>query len=256
MLLILGWVFILGTVVGSFLNVCISRIPEKKSVISPPSHCPQCGMKLRWYQNIPIVSYLALRGRCAGCGLRIPLRYLLVEVSTGVLFLKVFLLFGMQWATVLFWVFSALLIVVTFIDLDHQIIPDVLSYPGIVVGLAGSYLVPWLSFRNAVIGVLLGGGILYLIAVGYQLIAKREGMGGGDIKLLGMLGAFLGWKAIFPIILIASLLGTAVGVPWMLLRRKEATVAIPFGPFLAAAGLVFLFWGPQIVYWYLSLFHV
>lgn len=253
-ILLLGFSFILGAVIGSFLNVCIARIPAGMSVVSPPSHCPQCGVRIRWYQNIPILSYLALRGRCAGCGLGIPLRYLLVEGLTGALFMLVFYRFGLQWATLLCWIFVALLVAITFIDLDHQIIPDVLSLPGIGIGLAGSVLLPWIHWSDSFLGILLGGGLLYLVAVGYELLAKREGMGGGDIKLLAMLGAFLGWQAIFPVVLISSLLGTLVGVPWMLLKNKDARFAIPFGPFLAAAGLIYLFWGGALVRWYLGLF--
>jgi leader peptidase (prepilin peptidase)/N-methyltransferase len=246
--------FIFGSVIGSFLNVCIARIPNKKSIISPPSHCPKCLTRIRWYQNIPIVSYLALRGKCAGCGLPIPIRYLLVEVLTGLLFAQVFSLFGFQFATLICWVFVGLLIAITFIDLDHQIIPDALSLPGIGVGLLGAILFPWIPWTVSWLGILLGGGILYAIALGSELLAKREGMGGGVIKLLAMLGAFLGWKAIFPIVFLSSLIGTLIGVPWMLFKNKDARFAIPFGPFLAAAALVYLFWGGTIVRWYLSLF--
>jgi leader peptidase (prepilin peptidase)/N-methyltransferase len=197
-------VFIFGTLIGSFLNVCIARIPEHKSVVSPPSHCPLCLAPIRWYQNIPIVSYLVLRGRCAGCGQIIPIRYLLVEVLTGLLFAQVFFRFGFQYATLLCWVLVSLLVVITFIDLDYQIIPDVLSLPGVGVGLAGSVLIPWIPWTDSLLGILLGGGILYAIALGYEFLAKREGLGGGDIKLLAMLGAFLGWKAIFPIVVLSS----------------------------------------------------
>jgi leader peptidase (prepilin peptidase) / N-methyltransferase len=247
-------VFVFGAVIGSFLNVCIARIPEGKSVVSPPSHCPQCTMPIRWYQNIPVISYLWLRGRCAGCGLPIPIRYLFVEVLTGVLFVYILSRFGFQYATLLCWIFASLLVVITFIDLDHQIVPDVLSLPGIGVGLAGAILIPWIPWSDSLFGILLGGGILYLVAFGYELLTKREGMGGGDIKLLAMLGAFLGWQAIFPIILLSSLIGTLVGVPWMLLNKKTTTFAIPFGPFLAAAALIYLFFGGEIIRWYLSFF--
>jgi len=249
-----GLAFVLGAVIGSFLNVCIARIPENKSVISPPSHCPQCLMPIRWYQNVPIFSYLLLRGRCAGCGLPIPIRYLLVEAITGVLFTYVFMRFGIQWATILCWVFVSLLIAITFIDLDHQIIPDLLSLPGIGIGLTGSILLPWIPWTDSLLGILLGGGLLYLVALGYEVLAKREGMGGGDIKLLAMLGAFLGWQAIFPVVLISSLLGSLIGIPWMLLKKEDSTFAIPFGPFLAVSALIYLFWGGIILRWYLGLF--
>jgi len=247
-------IFIFGTLIGSFLNVCISRIPEHKSVITPPSHCPQCSARIRWYQNIPILSYIVLRGKCAGCGLPIPIRYLLVEALTGVLFALVFSRFGFQYATLLCWIFTSLLIAITFIDLDHQIVPDCLSLPGIGIGLAGAILLPWIPWLDSLLGILLGGGILYLVALVYELLAKREGMGGGDIKLLAMIGAFLGWQSIFPIVLLSSFIGTLVGVPWVLLKKMDARFVIPFGPFLASAALIYLFWGGPIIRWYLAFF--
>jgi leader peptidase (prepilin peptidase)/N-methyltransferase len=145
------------------------------------------------------------------------------------------------------------LVVITFIDLDHQIIPDVISLPGIVIGFCCSFLIPWVSWSDSLLGILAGGGSLYLVAWLYALLAKKEGMGGGDIKLLAMIGAFLGWKAVFPIIFFSSVLGVLVGVPLMLVKRADGKLAIPFGPFLAAGSLAYLFWGPQIIRWYLGL---
>lgn len=246
--------FVLGAVVGSFLNVCIYRIPAGKSIVSPPSSCPQCGQRIRWYQNVPIFSYLFLLGRCAGCGQKISLRYPLIEMLTGGLFVLVLYSFGLSLATPAYCLFAAALVVITFIDLDHQIIPDVISLPGIVVGFACSFAVPWVGWLNSLLGILLGGGLLLAIAWGYQLLTKREGMGGGDIKLLALIGAFLGWQSIFPIIFLASLGGTAIGVPLMLLRRENARFALPFGPFLSFAAMIYLLWGPQTVRWYLSLY--
>ena len=250
----LGSAFILGSVIGSFLNVCIYRIPAGKSIVSPPSSCPQCGHSIRWFQNIPILSYLFLMGRCAGCGQKISLRYPLIEILTGGLFVLVLYYFGLSLATPVYSLFAAVLVVITFIDLDHQIIPDVISLPGIVIGFACSFAVPWVGWFDSLLGILLGGGLLLAIAWGYQLLAKREGMGGGDMKLLAMIGAFLGWKAIFPVIFLASLGGTAIGVPLMLLRREDTRLALPFGPFLSLAAIVFLLWGPQILNWYLGFF--
>lgn len=249
----LGSAFILGTVIGSFLNVCIYRIPEGKSIVLPPSSCPYCGHRIRWYQNIPILSYLFLGGRCAGCRTRISLRYPAIEALTGILFVLILYYFSFSASTLVYWIFVSALVTITFIDLDHQIIPDVISLPGILVGFICSFFIPWLSWLDSLIGILLGGGILLAIAWLYEKMAKREGMGGGDIKLLGMLGAFLGWKAIFPIVFIASLTGTLVGVPLMLSQKGDAKLAIPFGPFLAFAATVYLFWGQDIVYWYLGL---
>jgi leader peptidase (prepilin peptidase)/N-methyltransferase len=250
----LGTAFFFGAIVGSFLNVCIYRIPAGKSIVSPPSSCPRCGHRIRCYQNIPILSYLVLAGRCAGCGQKISLRYPLIEALTGGLFALVIYSFGFSPATPVYWLFTAALVVITFIDLDHQIIPDVISLPGIIVGFACSFAIPWLSWLDSLLGILLGGGLLLAIAWGYQLLTKREGMGGGDIKLLAMIGAFLGWKSVFPVIFLASLIGTLIGVPLMLLRREDARLALPFGPFLSLAAIIFLLWGEQLLYWYLGFF--
>ncbi len=252
--ILLVFAFVLGAVIGSFLNVCIYRIPAGKSVISPPSHCPKCENRIRWYQNIPILSYVFLRGRCGFCGVRIPVRYAFIEALTGLVFVAVLYYFGLRPPTVVYWLFGASLIVVTFIDLDHQIIPDVISLPGIILGFLCSFFVPWISWTDSLFGILLGGGILFLIAWLYEIATKREGMGGGDIKLLAMLGAFLGWKAIFPIVFFASLTGTLVGVPVMIIGKTNSRLALPFGPFLTSAALVYLFWGADIIEWYLSFY--
>lgn len=246
--------FFLGSVIGSFLNVCIYRIPADVSIVSPPSRCPNCGSSIRWYQNIPILSYLVLGGKCGSCKTGISCRYPFVEVLTGGLFALVFHSFGFSPATLVYWLFCSALVVITFIDLDHQIIPDVISLPGIVVGFLCSFAIPWLSWMDSLFGILLGGGSLWLVAVLYELLTKKEGMGGGDIKLLAMLGAFLGWKAILPIIFFSSLIGSLVGVPLMLLKKADTKLAIPFGPFLALGALIYLFWGPKLIAWYLSFY--
>lgn len=246
--------FILGAVVGSFLNVCIYRIPAGLSVVSPPSRCPKCEKRILWYQNIPIVSYLFLGGRCGFCRVRIPVRYALVEAMTGLLFVLVLYSFGLSWMTLVYWLFAAALVVITYIDLDHQIIPDVISLPGIPIGFFCSFVIPWLPWLDSLLGILLGGGLLFVIAWLYEVLAKREGMGGGDIKLLAMIGAFLGWKSIFPVVFLSSLSGSLIGVPLILLKGKDSRFALPFGPFLAIAALVYLFWGANIVHWYLSFY--
>lgn len=245
--------FVLGAVVGSFLNVCIYRIPAGKSIVSPPSSCPVCGHRIRWFENIPIVGFLGLRGRCASCRTKIPVRYPAVEILTGILFALAFYHFGFSTVSVVYFVFVAALVVITFIDLDHRIIPDVISLPGIPIGFAGSFFVPWMPWYDSVLGILLGGGSLLAVAWGYQRLTGREGMGGGDIKLLAMMGAFLGWKAIFPVIFLASLAGTLVGVPLMLVGKGDGKLAIPFGPFLALAAIIYLFWGQALIGWYLGL---
>jgi len=246
--------FVLGAVIGSFLNVCIYRIPAGQSVVSPPSSCPGCGARIRWFQNVPILSWVFLRGRCASCKARISIRYPLIEALNGFLFALVLWYFGFSSATLVYWLLISALVVITFIDLDHQIIPDVISLPGIVVGFLCSFFIPWLPWVDSLLGILLGGGILLAIAWLYEVLAKREGMGGGDIKLLGMIGAFLGWKAIFPVVFFASVAGTLIGVPLMLAKRKDSRFALPFGPFLAGAAVIYLFWGPLIIDWYLSFY--
>jgi len=246
--------FLLGAVIGSFLNVCIYRIPAGVSIVSPASRCPNCGAEIRWYQNVPILSWLGLGGRCARCKVSISIRYPLVETLTGLLFIVVLYRFGLSSATPVYFLFASALVVITFIDLDHQIIPDVISLPGIIVGFLCSFAVPWLSWSDSLLGILLGGGSLWLVAVVYELLTKKEGMGGGDIKLLAMLGAFLGWKAILPIIFISSLVGSLVGVPLILVKKADSKLAIPFGPFLALGALIYLFWGPQLISWYLSFY--
>jgi leader peptidase (prepilin peptidase)/N-methyltransferase len=250
----LSCAFVLGLVVGSFLNVCIYRIPAGLSIVSPPSSCPKCNHQIRWFENIPLLSFLLLAGRCAGCRARISFRYPLIEVLTGVLFLLVLYSFGLRLATPIYFLLVAGLVVITFIDLDHQIIPDVISLPGIVIGFFCSFFIPWVGWLDSLLGIFLGGGLLLAIAWLYQVLAKRDGMGGGDIKLLAMIGAFLGWKSIFPIIFIASLAGSLVGVPLMLLQGADRRLALPFGPFLSLAALGYLFWGPSLVGWYLALF--
>jgi leader peptidase (prepilin peptidase)/N-methyltransferase len=247
-------VFLFGTIIGSFLNVCIYRIPAGQSVISPASRCPKCGSAIRWYQNFPVISYLLLRGRCAGCKTKISLRYPLVEALTGLLFVWVWLAFGWQVATPLYWVFVAALVVITFIDLDHQIIPDVISLPGIVVGFLAALAIPWLPWLDSLLGILLGGGSLFLVAAVYQRLTGQEGMGGGDVKLLAMIGAFLGWKAVLPVIFLGSLAGSLVGVPLMLIKRSDGKLAIPFGPFLALGAVICLLWGRQLFDWYIGFF--
>ncbi|AMV71815.1 A24 family peptidase [Desulfuromonas carbonis] len=250
----LGAAFVVGAVIGSFLNVCIYRIPAGESIVRPRSRCGSCGNSIKWYQNLPILSYLVLRGHCAMCNAKISWRYPLVEWLTGGLFSCLVFRFGPQPFVVALMILVAILVTITFIDIDHQIIPDVISLPGILVGFFASFFLPWVTWGDSLLGILAGGGSLYLVAAGYALLTGKEGMGGGDIKLLALIGAFLGWKAILPIIFFSSVLGTLVGVPLMWIKRSDGQLAIPFGPFLAAGSLTYLFWGPMIVRWYLALF--
>ena len=260
--------FVLGAVVGSFLNVCICRMPEGESVVSPPSHCPKCDYRIRWYDNIPILSYLLLRGKCRGCRASISLTYPMVELLNALITLALFLrvlpprllaeappeiILRLGGVFAVLVVFCSALVVVTFIDLEHQIIPDSITLPGIVIGFAASFFIPQLGWANSLIGIVAGGGSLLLIAYGYELVAKKEGMGGGDVKLLAMMGAFLGWKAIIFIIFTASLIGSVIGVGVMLAKKKDASLAIPFGPFLAGGAILYIFYGKRIIHWYLTM---
>jgi len=240
-------VFVLGAVVGSFLNVCIWRIPQGLSIVFPASSCPQCGHSIRFYDNIPLVSYLLLRGRCRSCGERISLRYPLVEGLTALMALLLFWKFGLTLKFAAAFLFVSALILVAFIDIDHQIIPDVISLPGIPICFLLSVFLMELPFMEALLGLVLGGGSLYLIAVLYELATKREGMGGGDIKLLAMMGAFLGWKSLLFILLVSSLVGAVVGISVMWAKGGDMKYAVPFGPFLSLAATAYLFVGDYAV---------
>jgi len=246
----LAFVFTYGAIIGSFLNVCIARLPDGRSVVRPPSHCPKCQSFLAWYENIPILSYLFLAGRCRTCRVRISAIYPAVEVLTGALAVALFLRLGPTLAFAGYFAFAAALVVITFIDLDHQIIPDVISLPGIVVGLAFSLVSPLVTPFDALVGALAGGGTLLAVAWLYKTFRGQEGMGGGDIKLLAMIGAFLGWKSIFVTLFVGSVIGSIIGVIVMLYEGADTKLAIPFGPFLAGGALVYLFWGDRILAFY------
>lgn len=244
---------IFGALVGSFLNVCIFRLPKEESIIWPGSHCPHCKNAIKFYDNIPVVSYFLLRGRCRYCKGSISLQYPLVEGITAVSSLFLIIKFGPSLSYLLYFAFVAALIVITVIDLYHQIIPDVISLPGIGMGLLASLLIPQITFSNSLIGILLGGGSLFIVATFYQWLFKREGMGGGDVKLLAMIGAFLGWKAVLLTILLSSLIGSVTGILMMVVKGKDFKYAIPFGPFLSLGAVISLFYGEEIVRWYLYL---
>lgn len=248
-----AFAFIFGTLVGSFLNVCICRLPKDESIVSPPSHCPFCSYQIRWYDNIPLLSYLFLRGKCRGCGTRISIQYPFVELLNGVLTMLLFLRFGPTPAFAALFLFCSALVVITFIDIEHQIIPDEISLPGIVVGFVLSFFLQGHGWLNSLLGILLGGGSLLLVAYSYQLLTGKEGMGGGDIKLLAMMGAFLGWKAVPFIIFASSLIGSVFGISIMLLQKKDSKLAIPFGPYLAVGAVLYIFYGKALIRWYLGL---
>ena len=246
--------FLLGLSFGSFMNVCIYRIPLKKSIISPPSTCPHCGERIKFYDNIPLLSYLLLSGRCRRCNHPVSWRYPIVEGLTGLLSLALFIRYGFSYQYILAFLFAATLVTISFIDLDHKIIPDILSLPGIVAGLGVSFLPGSPFWLDSLIGAVAGGGTLFLVAFIYERITGREGMGGGDIKLLAMIGAWMGWRSLPLIVLISSLTGAVIGSIFILFAGKGYRVRIPFGPFLSLGALFYLFFGSEFAKWYFSLF--
>ncbi len=242
-----------GLALGSFMNVCIYRIPLKKSIVSPPSSCPNCGERIRFYDNIPLISYLLLLGKCRHCSNPLAWHYPLVEALTGLLSVALFIRYGLSYQYFLYLLFTSVLVTISFIDLHHKIIPDVLSLSGIVVGLAASFMPGTISWLDSLIGIIAGGGSLFLVAFVYERITGREGMGGGDIKLLAMIGAWLGWRQLYLVVLISSLVGAIVGITFLLMAGKGFRVRIPFGPFLSLGAMVCLFFGPELMNWYSQL---
>jgi len=243
-------VFFLGCCLGSFLNVVIYRLPQALSIVSPGSHCPQCKHSVALYDNIPLLSYLMLRGRCRHCGARIAWRYPLIEALAGLLTLFLFRSHGWQAQFFIELLFAYSLLVIFFIDLDTMLIPDVISLPGIAIGLATTFFTPRLAWLDSLLGILVGGGFFYLIAIGYEWLRGQEGLGGGDIKLLAMIGAFLGLPGVVFTILAGSVSGTIVGLYVMRRNHQGLTTMLPFGPFLALGALGYLFWGETLVAWY------
>jgi leader peptidase (prepilin peptidase)/N-methyltransferase len=241
--------FIIGAVVGSFLNVVIYRVPKGESVVRPGSSCPACGAKIKPYNNIPILSWFVLRGKCAVCGAPFSIRYPMVELLTALLFAACFAKFGMTATSGAYMAFCAALVAVIFIDIDHFIIPDRITLPGIVIGLicAGTFLP--VHFTDSIFGCLVGGGIFFILAV-----LVPGGMGGGDIKLMGMVGAFMGVKAALMTIFLGSLFGSIGGLAGIVAFGKERKTKIPFGPYLSIASIISLFYKEEFIDLYLRLF--
>jgi len=247
------FIFLFGLSIGSFLNVCIYRLPASQSIARPRSKCQACGTLIAFYDNIPIFSFLWLKGRCRHCGVKIGLRYPTVELLGGLFALATYLKFGLSLPALIYFIFIACLLVVTFIDLDHRIIPDVITLPGIPICFAASFVLPDLTYPAALLGILTGGGSLFLVAWIYSLITKKEGMGGGDIKLLAMMGALLGWQGVVFTIFVSSLVGSLSGLALMLQSRKGMKLAVPFGPFLAIGAITYIFFGTPLIHWYFNL---
>jgi leader peptidase (prepilin peptidase) / N-methyltransferase len=240
-----------GLVIGSFLNVVISRVPERRSLIHPGSTCPGCGAAIAWHDNIPILSFLALRGRCRACAAQISWRYPVVEAVTSALFAAAALRFGPTPDAVVAAALLAVLVALTAIDLEHQLIPDVISLPGIAAGALANLATGRVPWRESLIGIVVGGGVFLVI-----ILASGGGMGAGDMKLGAMLGAFLGWKVVLLSVLLAVVLGGLLAVTLIASGARGRKDPIPFGPFLAAGGAAGLFWGERVMEWYLSGFVV
>ncbi len=256
-ILIRVFFFIAGALIGSFLNVCIVRLPLEKSVVRPGSHCVKCNKPIRWYDNIPILSYLILLGKCRDCGAKFSIRYLLIELLTASTFLGLYLYYGLSWILLPYLLMFSGFIVATFVDFEHRIIPDEVSLGGLIVGFIISPFIPqmhsthsWLwSLGQSALGILVGGGSIYLMGLMGEWIFKKEAMGGGDVKLLAMVGAFLGWKYALLTFFLAPFFGAIVGIIEKI-RTKDSTIA--YGPYLVLGAIVSLFWGDKIIYMVLT----
>ncbi len=238
-----------GLIIGSFLNVCIFRLPLGLSIVHPPSRCLTCGHWLSWFENIPVVSYVALRGRCRQCGSPISWQYPLVELTTGVAFAAAALHFEMSWLMASRVLLVSAMIVLFMIDLRHRVLPNAITLPGIAVGFVFS-LVTEPGWAASAIGIVVGGGLLLAIAEVYYRVRHEHGLGMGDVKMLAMIGAFLGWKLMLLTLVLSSFAGSLVGVGLIVTRRGDLKYALPFGTFLAAAAIASSFVGDAIVHWY------
>lgn len=261
-------VFCFGACMGSFLNVCIHRIPREQSVVRPRSHCPTCGNLIAWHDNIPLLSYLALGARCRHCSTRISPRYFLVETLVAVLFVLVWLKFGPDNAprplglapiaslslVVVYWLAVFGLTLGTFVDFEHMIIPDRVTIGGMASGLLLSALVPALHHQNrfyggigaAGVGLVVGFGLLWTVALLGKLVFKKDAMGFGDVKLMGAIGAYLGWIAVLFTVMVSSFAGALVGIALVATGKREMQSRIPYGPYIALAALVWILWGPTL----------
>jgi len=236
-----------GLVIGSFLNVCIHRLPRGQSVVSPRSSCPGCRQMLTWHDNVPLLSYVWLGAHCRRCTRPISWRYPLVEAVTGALFAGVVLRYGGVVGTLSLMAFAAACLALMVIDAEHQILPNAITLPGIAVGLTASLVSPRTTPASAAAGAVLGWAIPWGLAAGYRRLRGREGIGMGDLKLLAMIGAFLGWRGVLFALGAGSILGTVVGIPYLLIRRRSLPEPLPFGTFLGAAALFDLLGGSDLI---------
>lgn len=249
-------IFVLGLTVGSFLNVCIYRLPREESIVKPRSHCPKCNKSIPWYDNIPLLSYIILGGKCRYCQAKISFQYFTVELLTGLIFLLFYNSFGLSMISLIYVVFVCGLIIATFVDFNFRIIPDEINIGGIILGLIISFIYPRLHATNnnliglyrSFLGIIVGGGIIWIFGIAGDFIFKKETMGGGDVKLMAMIGAFLGWELALLTFFIAPVFGAIVGI---IIKLKTKSSLIAYGPYLSLASIVVIFWSDKILKWLL-----
>jgi len=245
-------IFLLGLVLGSFYNVCIHRYLSGESIVSPSSHCPNCLTRLRWWENLPLLSYMILRGRCSSCGEGISARYPAVELISGLWLLALYLEFGLGGAWAVHLLFGGLLIVLSFIDLESFVLPDIMVLPGAAVAFVCTGLVLHLGWLESLLGAVAGAGAFFLLQKGYKFLKGVEGLGSGDIKLMLLLGALVGWRLLPLMVFLSALCGLAVSLIYIYSPRgRGMQTAIPFGPFLSLGAMLTILWGPEIWQWYL-----
>ena len=240
---------LLGLIVGSFLNVCIYRLPRRQSINWPGSHCTSCDRPLAWYENIPVISWIMLRGRCRTCGARIAVMYPLVELITAALFVAGYLIYGWTPLLAVRLAFACAMVVLFAVDLRHHILPNVITVPGILVGFVLSLMFPP-GWKSSLIGLVAGGGVLFAIAEAYYRLRDVEGLGMGDVKMLSMIGAFLGWQLMLVTLVLASFAGSLIGIGVIAMGRGGMKAALPFGTFLAVGALTAAVVGDDLVAWY------
>jgi len=243
--------FVLGICLGSFYNVCIYRYIKEESITSIPSHCPVCGHYLRWWENIPLVSYILLKGKCTKCKSKISIRYFIVELISGVWSLLIVLKFGISFTSLIFLIFGGIFIVLSFIDLKIFILPDILTIPGSILAFLAAPIIG-VSTLSSIAGAILGSGFFFCIKRAYRFLRGIEGLGGGDIKLMFMVGALFGTIAVPFVIFIGSIFALIGGFVYLRIQKKDTTNPIPFGPFLCGAAMVYIFIGKELIYWYLN----
>jgi len=241
---------VFGLIIGSFLNVVIYRLPRDLNISKPRSRCPHCGNLIAWYRNIPVFAWIALRGRCGDCREPISMRYPLVEAAVGILFGAAVYRWGISWSALASMIFGATMLVLALIDYDFKILPNVITLPGIAVGFALSFLDPRITWVDSAIGIVAGGGLLYAVAWIYVKLRDQQGMGMGDVKMIAMIGAFVGWQGVLLTIFLGSFFGSVVGLSLMKIKGREWDYALPFGTFLALAAVIVDWGGPELLAWY------